>query len=128
VILPLLAGILIYALWRGIHILHVKPLLTSPVTGWVTFNLPDGLWLYALLSSLVLIWEGSSLKNLVFWTFTALLFSFIAEIAQGWGIVPGTFDWFDMLAYLIAFVLVIIQNQKILKSLPITLKILKYEN
>lgn len=126
VLLPLVSGIAIYAFWRGIGLLQTKPIMLTSVPAWVKYNLPDGLWFYALLSSLTFIWEGTSAINLVRWSFAALLLSLISEAAQAFGIIPGTFDWFDLVAYVVAGTFALIQNWKILK-LP-NPKILKNEN
>jgi hypothetical protein len=79
---------------------------------WVIYNLPDGLWFYALISTLALIWDDKSSKYFNFWFFSAIILSYLSEFFQALHLIPGTFDWRDLFAYSIA---VIIYNFTFLK-------------
>lgn len=107
---PILFGMTVYALFRNIPFIDptrkVFPLLDlSFPFPWVIFNLPDGLWFYALLSSLIIIWGGNSSRQLVAWIVFAISISFILELCQGFNLIPGTFDVKDLIANCIASIL-----------------------
>ena len=98
---------MIYTLWRGIYFLDpmekVFPLFDSTqVPDWVLYNVPDGLWFYSLQTSLIFIWGESNLKNLSGWTLIAITLAFLSEIFQFFKLIPGTFDWKDLLSYALA--------------------------
>jgi hypothetical protein len=104
IILPLFLGTLIYALWCGIvfidPIKQIFPLISSTQTpNWVKYNLPDGLWVYSFLSTFYLIWRHMISKYFIAWILLAIILSFFLELLQAMHIIPGTFDWFDLLAY-----------------------------
>ncbi len=104
IILPLLLGTLIYALWRGIFFIDpsqkVFPLICNTQTpNWVKYNLPDGLWMYSFLSTFYIIWRQQISKYFIAWILLAIIMSFFLEVLQARHIIPGTFDRFDLLAY-----------------------------
>lgn len=119
VILPVLAGATIYLLWRPrsllvfgwLGALGLSPAveaargLAAPVEPhvppWVLLSAPDGLWVYALMSALVLIWEGAGTRTgLRGWVGLAAAISLGGELLQGIAALPGTFDPGDLLACL----------------------------
>lgn len=115
VIIPIVMGVAIYALFRGIYLLDpttkIFPVFpSSSAPDWLLYNLPDGLWLYSLLSVMIIIWRDVFTKHFLFWIILASLISLVSEIFQAIGIIPGTFDWWDILAYLIAITLFGINN------------------
>ena len=69
------------------------------VPDWIRFSLPDGLWLYALLSSIRFLWRKQYVPHGLLWVWTAISASMMTEILQGFGLIRGTFDWYDLLAY-----------------------------
>ncbi len=115
-------GITIYALWRGINFFGLEPLLTSTPPNWIKFNLPDGIWLYSLLSSLFLIWKDMLSKHLIAGILIVLFLSFISEVFQYLDVIPGTFDVYDLVSYLIAAMIFVIQFLKNIKPSLLTLK------
>ena len=104
VILPLIAGSVIYWLFRGNMLFHIAPLFHLTPSGslyaFTVYSLPDGLWLYALLGSLNLIWLPLEIAGRI-WSLLAVFASLGSEIAQFYHLLPGTFDIADILAYLI---------------------------
>jgi hypothetical protein len=102
VLIPLLSGVLIYALWRGIAIASSKPLFVFNIPYWLKYNLPDGLWLYALLSSLNIIWNNKPSPSLLIWVISITLLSISTEFLQKKKLIPGTYDTGDIIAYVIA--------------------------
>jgi hypothetical protein len=121
VLLPLVAGGLVYLCWREPNLLMFKwfgslglePLITSlraataaaqtTVPSWLIYSLPDGLWVYALTALMILLWRHTdSLAVKMFWMSTGLLLGAGSELAQLAGILPGAFDPIDLLVCLIA--------------------------
>ena len=107
VFVPILCGTTIYALWRGLHFFDQTekkfPLLTAKhIPNWIKFNLPDGLWFYAFLSALLFIWIENVSGHFGLWLVIVTILSFFSEVLQLYNILPGTFDWQDLLAYSLA--------------------------
>ncbi|MEZ4942164.1 MAG: hypothetical protein R3D58_14900 [Saprospiraceae bacterium] len=106
VILPIKLGISIYALFRGLYFIDPKEIV-FPIypnvnsINWIKYNLVDGLWLYALLSALAIIWKGSKSRFIFIWMALAISVSLISEVLQARHVIPGTFDWNDLIAYTI---------------------------
>jgi len=123
-------GLFIYVFWRGIYIIdpseQIFPLFPSmKIPGWIKYNVPDGLWLYAFLSALFFIWKEKFSGQLFIWLILAIFICFFFEISQAYGIFPGTFDWYDMLAYSIASTFFFFNFHQINNQLLLTLKIKK---
>jgi len=113
IILPILIGILVYVFWRGIFLVdpdqNVFPLFhDANAPNWIKYNLPDGLWMYAFLSTFFIIWRQQISKHFVAWILLAIILSFILEIFQAWLIIPGTFDWYDILSYALSVFIFVI--------------------
>lgn len=119
VAMPLVAGILIYLLWRSpsLVVFHwlagigfLEPVLAlrsfaQPIgpamPHWVLFSLPDGLWAYSLSSAILLAWQGHSSRSWLIWFVLAAILGLFSEIGQYMDLVPGTFDFADALCYVI---------------------------
>jgi hypothetical protein len=121
VLLPLVAGGLVYLCWRAPNLLMFKwfgalgfeSSITSlraataaaqtAVPHWLIYSLPDGLWVYALTSLMILLWRhADSLAIKMFWLSMGLLLGAGSELAQLAGILPGAFDPIDLLVCLAA--------------------------
>jgi len=108
VLVPFLIGASIYILFRGFYFFDysVKSFLGNVFTlpNWLLYNLPDGLWLYSFLATIKFIWIRKSKKAGMVWMVLSVTFCFVAEILQDYGIVHGTFDWHDIMFYVIAII------------------------
>ena len=106
VLLPLLAGMTVYLLFRHGTWLHEH--LFSGFTGWlieprnaftkvIAYNVPDFCWAYSFTSAL-LIWNNYSRQRLKYLPLLILLVLLLSECVQYW--VPDyfTFDWADLVA------------------------------
>lgn len=125
IVSPLFLGIMIYVLWRGIILFDIEPIFKSNPPYWIKYNLQDGLWLYALLSAIIIIWEEKFSFYLIIWLFLALLLTILSELMQAYNFIPGTFDLYDLIAYFFAAIISIL-NINYKTNLSITLsKILK---
>ena len=102
VLFPILAGSFIYYFFRfSSH----RSLQHSFTTNFILYNLPDGLWFYALLSSLKVIWKDGLLTKGLYWLLFVCIVVPFTEILQLFHLLPGTFDWLDLLSYGLSFVL-----------------------
>lgn len=72
--------------------------LRDALPGWVLFNLPDGLWAYALTAGLALTWRSGPRRVRTAWLGFALVLAVGFELAQLFGVFPGTFDVRDLVA------------------------------
>ena len=78
---------------------------TCPFMYFVVFCLPDALWYAALLifQSAIYVDNLTSKLVLVF----SILFPFIHESMQKIGMLSGTFDWLDIITYLLTLILLL---------------------
>ena len=123
-LLLLLAGALIYATCRQevLFLMPISPELLAkikievdyancgPITSWIIFCLPDALWYMALLIFQLELCDGGFVEKTIFVLSIAL--PFILETMQWLGIMPGTFDWLDVLTYLITLTILVLCQRK----------------
>lgn len=96
VLLPLILGYIIYLLTLN----HKHIIILGNY-------LPDGLWAYALLSSVLIIWDRQ--KN-IFWIIFIYIAAALFEIFQYLHFISGTGDILDILVYYIFFTFVLAAN------------------
>jgi hypothetical protein len=96
-IVPVILGCIIYITGDA----HVLPMLLQN-------HLADGLWAYAFLSCILIIWDRKS--NLA-WIVLTIVFSILFELFQYWHLVAGTGDLWDVVVYLLFFLLALQINQ-----------------
>jgi len=136
VLFPLLIGGLIYISFRSKALLLFRWFDEIKISGftnlirctlspmkkyipnWAIYSLPDGLWVYALSSSLFIIWGKDCLKSF-YRVLIIIAFAPCLEIMQFYNILPGTFDIIDLIFYIIA---------STVSVLIFKLKFKKYEN
>jgi hypothetical protein len=116
VIGPLICGLLVYCLVRPIRFELFFPrgsIHAIDAPEWIRSWVPDFLWAFSLGNSILLVWEKSPKKHSRAFLGICFLFACIFECLQYSSILSGTYDPFDILAYLIGFVLsfLIIQNK-----------------
>jgi hypothetical protein len=117
---PLLAGALLYVGFRAESLLGwrwadalgigaparaLRELLGSfgHVPDWVRFTAPDALWVYALTHVVARVQRGARPPERALWLSIAFALGPGAELGQFAGVVPGTFDVFDLITTLSAF-------------------------
>lgn len=110
----LLAGAIIYITCRT-HIIFVEWLhmdafpswqanTSNPFIYWLVFCLPDGLWYLALLLiQQRLLIKKSFISRIC--AITAVLSPFVIEWFQALHWMRGTFDWFDIITYLLILII-----------------------
>ena len=118
----LLIGVFIYAFFRSdilfIEKLHIvsSPINTldtsNPIVYWIVYCLPDGLWYLALLIVQYLLFIQESLISRIC-AVVAILLPFVIEILQALGWFSGTFDWYDMLTYILTLILFLYGKKKV---------------
>ena len=92
--------------------------LADFLPNWFLYSLPAGLWLFSYLSILLVVWNNKISKHNIHWLLLVPTIAIVSEIGQLFGIVPGTFDIFDLTFYLGATILplLIFTNSKTIKS------------
>lgn len=102
VLLPMLAGVLIY--FSADHI---------TLNAFIRNQLPDGLWAYSLVSCILIIWNRKI--NTVWLLATGVLF-IVFELLQYLHIINGTGDLWDLLVYFIFSLIALITNTFIITT------------
>ena len=107
----LLLGVLVYWMLNP-HIYLFKELgisgggciviINSSISMLIRNYLPDILWVAAVINISLLMKE----KDIpLIYIYALLALPFLSEILQGFKVIPGTFDWYDILIYLTAFLI-----------------------
>lgn len=78
------------------------------IYGWVKYSLPDGLWLFAYMFLVDAIWNGTRSIATYIFIFSLPILALMSEILQYCELVPGVFDWIDVISYLFAIMLYVI--------------------
>lgn len=75
------------------------------LTSWMVFSMPAGLWLFSYLHIIDSIWGKET--RLVYSYFILILpiAALTSELLQYFSVLPGTFDYLDMLSYVLAIIL-----------------------
>jgi len=122
VVLPLMLGILIYCCYRSKQLwwwvyLEKSSLLPygnylrehtviqnskNYLPDWLLFSLPDALWLYALVCAILYLWDFKWHKHSAIWIIGAASLGIFLELGQLINCLSGTFDWIDILCYILA--------------------------
>ena len=72
------------------------------------YSLPDGLWLASYIIVVNTIVSKENTKNLLFWSFLLPVIAITFEILQIPGIIPGVFDVFDLICYIVPLLIYLI--------------------
>lgn len=107
-VLPLLLGWGIYQ-YAGRRILVTFEHLPVYLPKALSYQIPDGLWMYAFTSFLYL-WHGNHPKERFFWLAIALALGVGYELSQYMNWINGTADLLDTIAYTIGWALAISIN------------------
>lgn len=111
VIAPLGLGSIIYFISREkVYFTSLFSLRTNylDLPYFIKYNLIDGLWFFALISSILIIWNWTLSNKSLLWVFIATFTAILFELFY------GTFDYIDILAVFISlFVCILINKNKI---------------
>lgn len=107
VLMPLLIGGLVYVIcrpsdarflsWFGISRID-DPVINSY---FISYVLPDFLWLFSFSNVLALIWRHERIPFLL-WSLSTLVFTLCIEYGQLMAVVPGYFGYGDVVAFIMA--------------------------
>lgn len=112
ILLSLVAGLFIYLVWRDIS----SPFyhwaanigLASEVDfvrnhcsdirmpSWFVYSLPDGLWMFSFVLTMMTVWGFDLNKNSIQWIGISIAIGFSIEVTQMYFSELGRFDWMDM--------------------------------
>lgn len=118
---PVVLGAAIYLLWRspalrvfgwvravglgeGLDALRAE-VAGLPVPDLVLYVLPDMLWTYALTAFMASVWAGRRGWGAAVWCSLGVVIGSGGEVLQAAGMLPGTFDWLDLVGCAAAGVL-----------------------
>ena len=78
------------------------------------YSLPDGLWLASYIILVNTIVSKRNKHNLLFWSLVLPFVAILFEILQIPGIIPGVFDVFDLVCYIVPLIiyLIYLKNEK----------------
>ncbi|MCG2611803.1 hypothetical protein LZZ90_09835 [Flavobacterium sp. SM15] len=78
--------------------------ITNVMPNWMLYALPDGLWLSSYVCLMLMIWKNIINKENAVWIFSMPIMAVLSEVGQFFKIFPGTFDWMDVVMYLLGTV------------------------
>ena len=88
---------------NGKVLFFFQSLLTNAqLPDWVIYSLPDALWMFCLVTIILILWDFRLNKHSMLWVFLAACTGIFFEVFQGLGFVRGTFDWTDLLFIVLA--------------------------
>jgi len=112
----MIIGCIIYALFRDVNLIDpekkIFPIIKSQYNSFITNCLSDGLWLYSLNATFLVIWKNNSREMVSKWIVASLVLSVLLEYLQYYNIINGTFDVYDIYIYIASVLLFFIINKK----------------
>ena len=75
--------------------------IVEEIPDWILYSLPDGLWLSSYVCLVLLIWKNKINNESAVWIFGMPMIAIMSEVGQFFKIIPGTFDWMDVIMYLL---------------------------
>ena len=123
--IPLLIGVSIYVLFRGIPFFNLDGLLLleikpNSIISLFLYNLPDAIWFYSLLIIFKIIWGSNLLSDGKYWVLTVITLVILSEFLQKINWLTGTFDSLDLIAYTISLFLFLLLNKNLI---PLKIKL-----
>ena len=117
----LLAGALIYLLFRGKNLLGFMLLRRIGLEPWadrmrsyaadirlpdvVVFSLPGGLWALGYILVIDSIFSHQSRSTRIVWASVIPLLGVCSEVLQGVGLLPGVFSSWNLICYVLPFII-----------------------
>ena len=117
----LLAGALIYLLFRGKNLLGFMLLRRIGLEPWadrmrsyaadirlpdvVVFSLPGGLWALGYILVIDSIFGNQSRSTRIVWASVIPQLGVCSEVLQGVGLLPGVFSSWDLICYVLPFII-----------------------
>ena len=102
IVLSLLTGSLFY-IFPGFRTSLFAPMIiwnaqSLGIIEFISHSLSDGLWMVALGTSILLIWDLNWSIHTAIYYLSAIVLALLFEVMQSVNLIPGTFDWNDMTA------------------------------
>lgn len=72
---------------------------------WFIYSLPDGIWIFSYVTMILLIWNYRINKESFFWILVVPIIAVMSEFLQLYNVVSGTFDYLDIIFYLVGGVI-----------------------
>jgi len=87
---------------------------SSSLPNIIVYSLPDGLWVYSFTATIFYVWNFKINNWSLLFSSVPVILGIGSELGQFFKIVPGTFDFIDIIFYLFGFILSIsiLTNQK----------------
>lgn len=141
-IISLVFGTLIYVLLRtsslkifswskslGIQLLDsnvrkVMMLISPKLPQWLLFSFPDSLWVFSYVCLMLGIWKGVISPLNLFWVGIVPFIAICSELGQFIGFIQGTFDFLDIVFYMMGTILPLLLFKQ---SITYNLKFLQNE-
>ncbi len=132
---PLMIGGLIYIIFRSENLLMFKWFqflnidhfiskirhfnTSDSFPNWLRYSLPDGLWILSYVLIMNKIWNNKITIHNLFWTLIIPAIAILSEFFQYFGLIKGTFDFLDLLFYIIGATLPLLFYNKFSTSILI---------
>ena len=82
---------------------------------WFIYSFPDGMWVSSYIFLLLMIFDFKIKRNNIFLIFLIPIIGLFSEFGQYFGLVSGTFDFIDVLLYLVCSLIPFLILKKIIK-------------
>jgi len=92
---------------------------------WFLFSFPDSLWVFSYVCVMLGIWKGIVSPSNLFWVSIVPFIAVCSELGQLTGFTKGTFDFLDIIFYIIGSLLPLLLFKQ---SITYHLKFLQHEN
>ncbi|WP_306618205.1 hypothetical protein [Chryseobacterium ginsenosidimutans] len=99
-------------------------LITPKLSEWFLFSFPDSLWVFSYVCLMLGIWKGAISTPNLFWIGIVPFIAICTELGQLIGFVQGTFDFLDIIFYIIGGFMPLLLFKK---SITYNLKFLQHE-
>jgi len=76
--------------------------LIPALPSWFLYSLPDGLWMFSFSMFILVIWGFQRSREAIIWTSIVIAIGIILEFFQLFEILPGQFDWRDIVFMFVA--------------------------
>lgn len=90
-------------------------LKANDIPHWFLYSLPDGLWIFSYISLMLFVWKNSvSFKSIV-WILIIPILAIGSEVGQLLSFMSGTFDFTDLVFYILGTILPFLFYHKSIK-------------
>ena len=79
-------------------LMSIRQVVPQDMPDWIVYALPDGLWACSYTIFIGTIWDFN-IQRCMYLLFLIPLLGIISEFLQGCSMLPGIFDWIDLIAY-----------------------------